>query len=116
MSATDCGLPPALSVTVMVPVLVPDDVGENVTLTVQLAPTASDELQVLVWPKSPVAAMLVILRFVVPPFLTVTVCAALVLLKASVEKFRVLALKHTAGAARLFKRVTKASNPPPVAP
>lgn len=49
VSATDCGLAPALSVTVIDPVLAPDDAGENVTLTVQLAPTASDDPQSLVW-------------------------------------------------------------------
>jgi hypothetical protein len=47
--------PPAL--TVRVPVRLPVAVGANVTLTVQEPPAAIDEPQVLVWLKSPVAAM-----------------------------------------------------------
>ena len=43
-----CGLPAALSVTVIVPVRVPATVGVNVTLIVQLALAASDVPQVLV--------------------------------------------------------------------
>ena len=54
---TVCGLPPALSVTVKVPVRAPATVGVNVTLIVQLAPAASVAGQavvpVLVSAKSP---------------------------------------------------------------
>jgi hypothetical protein len=56
----------ALSVTVTVPVLCPLPVGLKVTLMVQEAPAATLEPQVLVWEKSPVTAMLVILRAAVP--------------------------------------------------
>ena len=44
-----CGLPVALSVSVIVPVRVPAAVGVNVTLMEQLAPAASEVPQVLVW-------------------------------------------------------------------
>jgi hypothetical protein len=43
-----CGLPAKLSVIVIVPVWVPVDVGLNVTLIVQLAPSATEVPQVLV--------------------------------------------------------------------
>ena len=45
---TVCGLPVALSVTVIVPGCVPVAVGVNVTLIVQLAPAATEVPQVLV--------------------------------------------------------------------
>jgi hypothetical protein len=44
---TTCGLFPALSVNVNVPVAAPDTVGLNVTPTVQLAPAATVVPQVL---------------------------------------------------------------------
>src|SRR5258706_15082825 len=43
-----CGLPAALSVTVIVPVRVPAAVGVKVTLMVQFAPAATEVPQVLV--------------------------------------------------------------------
>jgi hypothetical protein len=54
------------------PVLVPPAVGLKVTLRVQLAPAATLEPQVLVWEKSPLAVMLVMLRAALPVFLSVT--------------------------------------------
>jgi hypothetical protein len=62
----------ALSVMVTAPVLVPVAVGLKVTLRVQLAPAATLEPQVLVWEKSPLALMLVIVRLALPVFLSVT--------------------------------------------
>jgi hypothetical protein len=62
----------ALSVMVTAPVLVPVAVGLKVTLRVQLAPAATLEPQVLVWEKSPLALMLVIVRLAFPVFLSVT--------------------------------------------
>jgi hypothetical protein len=62
----------ALSVMVTAPVLVPAAVGLKVTLRVQLAPAATLEPQVLVWEKSPLALMLVIVRLALPVFLSVT--------------------------------------------
>ena len=50
VSDTVCGLPAALSVIVRVPLIVPDEAGENVTETVQLDPAVRLEPQVLVWP------------------------------------------------------------------
>ena len=43
-----CGLPEALSVTLKLPVRVPDAVGENVTLMAQFPPTAKEPPQLLV--------------------------------------------------------------------
>jgi hypothetical protein len=57
---------------VTAPVLVPVAVGLKVTLRVQLAPAATLEPQVLVWEKSPLALMLVIVRLAFPVFLSVT--------------------------------------------
>ena len=62
----------ALSVMVTVPVRVPLAVGLKVTLRVQLEPAARLEPQVWVWEKSPLAAMLVMMRVALPVFLSVT--------------------------------------------
>src|SRR6266404_4036407 len=75
---TDCGLPLALSVMVIAPVRVPVAVGVNVTLIVQLAPAATEVPQVLVCAYCALAAMLVMLSAALPVFVSVTVCAALV--------------------------------------
>ena len=60
--------------------------GENVTLIVQLAPTATELPQALVavnWAAAvPVTATLVIESALVPPFVKVTICALLVLFTA----------------------------------
>ena len=72
---TVCGLPLALSVIDRVPPRAPLVVGVKVTLTVQFAPTARLELlagQVLVWEKSPLAPMLLMMTGTVPVLLTVT--------------------------------------------
>src|SRR5713226_4780622 len=75
---TDCGLPEALSAMLKLPVRVPDAVGVNVTLMLQLAPAATELPQVFVSTKSPLAAILVIVRAALPVLDSVTVCAALV--------------------------------------
>jgi hypothetical protein len=75
---TVCGLPEALSVTLKVPVRVPDAVGVNVTLMVQFPLAAREPPQVLLAAKSPPAAMLVMVRVALPVLDRVTVCAALV--------------------------------------
>jgi hypothetical protein len=62
----------ALSVMVTTPVLVPVAVGLKVTLRVQLALAARLAPQVLVWEKSPLALMLVMLRVALPVLLRVT--------------------------------------------
>ena len=62
----------ALSAMVTVPVLVPEAVGLKVTLIVQEAPGPTLEPQVWVWEKSPLTAMLVIVRVAFPVLVSVT--------------------------------------------
>jgi hypothetical protein len=62
----------ALSVIVTAPVRVPAAVGLKVTLRVQLALAARLEPQVLVWEKSPLAVMLIMLRVALPVLLRMT--------------------------------------------
>jgi hypothetical protein len=78
---TVCGLPAALSVTVIVPGWLPVAVGVNVTLIVQFAPAATEVPQVLVWAYCALTAMLVMLSAAAPPLVSVTVCAALVVFR-----------------------------------
>jgi hypothetical protein len=72
------GLFTALLVTVTDPVRAPAAVGVNVTLIVQLAPTASVLPQLFVCAKSPLAAIEPIVAPVVPLFDSVVDCAAVV--------------------------------------
>jgi hypothetical protein len=62
----------ALSVMVKEPLREPLAVGVKVTLRVQLALAARLAPQVLVWEKSPLTAMLVMLRVALPVLLRVT--------------------------------------------
>jgi hypothetical protein len=62
----------ALSVIVTTPVLVPVAVGLKVTLMVHLALAATLERQVLVWEKSPLTVMPVIVRVALPVLVRVT--------------------------------------------
>ena len=81
LRAITSGLSKALSVTAMVPVMEPPVEGVKVTLTVQVEPgfrVAGAAGQLLVWAKLLLAAMLVMVRFAPPAFVTVTVCGALV--------------------------------------
>ncbi len=73
-----CGLLPALSVTVSVPVRVPTTVGVKVTLTVHFALLATDVPQVFVCAKSPVTLTLSIVNAAVILFVNVTVVGLLV--------------------------------------
>jgi len=74
-----CGLPAPDDVIVMAPVRVPAAVGVNVTVTVQVLFCASVAVQVVVRPKSPVAADIDI-PFMAPLFaVSVTDWPALVL-------------------------------------
>jgi len=70
---TVCGLPLALSVTVIVPDWLPVAVGVNVTLMVQFAPAATDVPQVLLCAYCVLAAMPLILSAAVPELVRVTV-------------------------------------------
>jgi hypothetical protein len=75
---TDCGLPPALSNIVRVPVLVPASNGLKLTEITQLAPVLTAAPQVLVWEKLPPVAMLEIISEAFPVLIRVTGSAALV--------------------------------------
>jgi len=70
---TAWGLPAALSVTVIVPLIVPEAPGVNVTLIVQLPPTATLPMQSLVASKPALTTMLVICSPAVPVFVKITV-------------------------------------------
>src|ERR1035437_2073806 len=93
----DCGEPVALSVTLSFPPRVPAAVGAKVTAIMQLAPTATEEPQVLVWEKSPVITTWVTVRAAVPLLVSVTCWAALVLPKTWLVKETVPALNATVG-------------------
>jgi phage tail protein X len=101
LSVTFCGLPAALSVMLNAAVRVPDAVGLNLTLIVQLAPAANEVPQVVVWEKSPafvpVIAIVVIVKLAVPVFFRVAVVAALVVPIAWVEKDRLVGDRVTTG-------------------
>jgi hypothetical protein len=104
VSGTVCVGGVALSVMVKVPVRAPAAVGVNVTLITQFAPAASVAgligqavAPVLVCAKSPNAAMELIVRGPVPVFVSVTVCAALVVLSSWLPKLRLVGANPTAG-------------------
>src|SRR5208283_1618899 len=86
VSGIVCGLPPALSVTVSVPVRGPTTVGENVTLIVHVpaagnvagGPIGQAVAPVLVAAKSPEPAMELIVKGPLPLFVSVTGMDALV--------------------------------------
>ena len=82
LSAAVCGLPLALSVIVSEPGWLPVAVGANVTLIVHCPPAAIDAEQVLVCAYGALAAMLLSDSEAVPEFVSVMVCAALVVLIA----------------------------------
>src|SRR5438105_15044146 len=93
LSATVCGLPPALSVTDSVPVRAPEVVGVKVTLIEQLAPAAKVAglvgqalAPVLVAAKSPEAAKEVIVKAAVPVLVSVAVTGALVVMSSWLPK------------------------------
>ena len=84
VSATVCGEPEALSVTLTEAEKLAADAGEKVSDSVQLAPAVSVVLQPLVRvnveASAPVSEMLVMLSEAVPGFERVTVLAELVVL------------------------------------
>jgi hypothetical protein len=104
VSGTVCGLLVALSVMVKVPVRGPVTVGVNVTLIVQVFDPAvagkvagQADVPVLVSAKSPDAAMEMIVRGPVPVFVSVTVCAALIIFSSWLPKVRLVGASVTAG-------------------
>src|SRR6267378_6356778 len=102
VNGTVCGLPPALSVIVSVPVRAPTAVGANVTLIMQFAPAAREAgsvPHVFVSTKSPEAATVLIVNVLVPVFVRVTVFAALVVVSNCPLKDRLVGASPTPGAA-----------------
>src|SRR5229473_3639644 len=103
VSDTLCGLPVALSVMFKGPMRVPAAVGLNVTLIVQFAPAArvrgliGQGVAPGLAAKSPDAAMELIVRGPVPVFVSVTVCAALVVFSGWLAKLRLVGASPTAG-------------------
>jgi hypothetical protein len=93
-----CGLPAPDDVIVTAPVRVPEAVGVNVTVIVQVAFCASVAVQVFVWAKSPVAAETTML-FTAPLFaVTVTDCPALGVLVFWLANVKELGASPNAGA------------------
>jgi hypothetical protein len=88
---TDCGLPAALSEMLSTAVRVPDAVGLNVTLMLQLAPAAKEVPHVSVWAKSPgsvpLMAIPMMVRLLMPTLVKVTVCGELVVPIVTDPKF-----------------------------
>jgi hypothetical protein len=78
VNVTFCGEPLPELVTVRLPFLVPEALGENVTEIEQFAPAPSDEPQLLVCPKSPAAVIDEIVTAALPVFDNVTACCGLV--------------------------------------
>lgn len=70
---TTCGLSGASSLIVSAPFRVPPALGVNVTLIMQLAPTATESPRVFVWAKSPLALMLLMVSGALPLLVRVTV-------------------------------------------
>jgi hypothetical protein len=101
LRAAVCGLPLALSVTVSVPGWLPVAVGVNVTLMAHWPPAAIEAAQVLVCAYGALAAMLVSESEAVPEFVSVMVCAALVVLIAWFPNARLVGASVTAGAVTL---------------
>ena len=87
-----------MSVIVSVPVRDPAAVGVKVTLIEQFVPAATDVPQLLAWAKSPLVAMLVMLKAALPLFLNVTACGALVIMKPCEAKVRLEGVRLTPGA------------------
>src|SRR5579863_8949111 len=106
LSAIVCGLPAASSVMVTDAVRVPVAVGVNVTLMLQFPPFAATELpQLFVCEKSPLfvpaTATLVMFSAAFPVFVSVTVCAALVVFKVWLANVTLELERLTAGAGKV---------------
>jgi hypothetical protein len=103
LSATVCGVPLALSAMESDAAKLAAEAGVNVTETVQLAPAASELPHVLVSAKSvgfaPVMVMLVIVNAALPVFISVIVCAAVVVPAIVDAKVSVAGASDVAGAA-----------------
>jgi hypothetical protein len=80
------------------PVLVPAVVGLKVTRMVQLAPATTPAPQVLVWEKSPLVLMLLMLSVALPVFLRVTLLALLLVPTLCEENVNEAGVRLTMGA------------------
>jgi hypothetical protein len=95
---TACGLPDALLVTVIAPVLVPPALGLNVTLIEQERPAATDVPQSFDCAKSPEAAMPEMASDALPVLVSVKTCAAEVVPTSREAKFSAEGESPTPGA------------------
>jgi hypothetical protein len=95
---TVCGEPIALSVTLTVPVLLPAAVGVNVTESMQDPPPAMLVPQLWLTAKSPEAAIEVRFKTALPEFVSVTVCAELVVSVVCDAKVSAVGARVTIGA------------------
>lgn len=75
---TTCGLLKALSVIVIVPALLPEAVGVNVMVTVQVKPAGIEGVQAFICEKSPDTVTLETANGAVLLFVMVALCALLV--------------------------------------
>src|SRR5207248_1211941 len=119
LSATVCGLPPALSVTDSVPVRAPEVRSEERRVGKQLAPAAKVAglegqalAPVLVAAKSPEAAKEVIVKAAVPVLVSVTVTDALMVASGWLPKPRLVGANPTAGAVPFPLSATVCGLPP----
>src|SRR5438093_2063697 len=103
---TTCGVPGALSTSVRAPTLWPTALGVNVTLTVQLEPTATGPLHVLVWAKSPLVEILMNTKGKSPILLTVIACGVLVVPISWLPKSRLVAESTAVGPVAVPARLT----------
>lgn len=102
---TVCGLLGALSVSVSAPVRLPMAVGVNVTLIVQPAFGAIGAGQLLVWEKSPLAAITRGVSIPVPVLVRVIGCEALEVETDCPAKVRLVGERLTTGASPVPLRV-----------
>src|SRR5207248_408564 len=119
LSASVCGLPPALSATDSVPVRILEAVGVKVTLMEQLAPAAKVAglvgqafAPVLVAAKSPEAAKELIVKAAVQVLVKVTVIGAMVIASSWLPKSRTVGANPTAGAVPFPLSATVCRLPP----
>jgi hypothetical protein len=94
---TVCWVDGSLSLNVTNPSLVPAAEGVNVTCRVQLAPAATDDPQVFVCAKSPLATMLTTLSGAPPVFFKVSVCDELVEKTFCEAKVRLVGVNTASG-------------------
>ena len=86
-----------MSVMVTAPVLDPLAPGLKVTLTLHETPAAKLDAQVLVWEKSPLIAMLVMVSGAVPVLARVKLCGSLLVPTACEAKVKDAGERLTAG-------------------